>query len=131
MFQMRFPDGYLWEYPGFPSLAVSYLKTNDFFYSGHVGFPTIFAFEHNEMGNTKLVIFCVFTLFMEMFTMIATHGHYIIDLLAGFVIGHYVTIIADRIARNYIDKWAYNTEPQPESQSEYKGIPQDDIEKPK
>lgn len=37
LFLMRYPEGYLWDYPGFPSLVVPYGKTNDFFYSGHIG----------------------------------------------------------------------------------------------
>ena len=45
IFQMRYPDGFLWSYPGLPSLAVSYFKTNDFFFSGHVGMPIIVACE--------------------------------------------------------------------------------------
>jgi len=37
IFLMKFPEGYIWEYPGFPSLTVPYGRTNDFFYSGHIG----------------------------------------------------------------------------------------------
>jgi hypothetical protein len=38
---MRYPEGYLWDYPGFPSIFIPYGKTNDFFYSGHVGLCVI------------------------------------------------------------------------------------------
>jgi len=34
---MEKPSGYIWHYPGFPSLVVPYAATNDFFFSGHVG----------------------------------------------------------------------------------------------
>ena len=100
---MRYPDGYLWEYPGIPSLSVSYLKTNDFFYSGHVGFPTIFGLEHRKNGNRYMMWFCIFTACLEAFTMIVNRGHYIIDLMAGFVMGHYLSIICEDICVNYID----------------------------
>jgi len=36
LFKMRYPEGYLWEFPGFYSLTVPYGKTNDFFFSGHI-----------------------------------------------------------------------------------------------
>lgn len=31
---MRFPEGYYWSYPGFPSYVVPYGNTSDFFFSG-------------------------------------------------------------------------------------------------
>ena len=46
IFLMRFPDGYAWDYPGFPSLTVPYPKTNDFFYSGHVGGALLAGLEY-------------------------------------------------------------------------------------
>ena len=42
---MRFPPGYYWDDPGFPSMVVPYGNTTDFFYSGHVGFLNIAALE--------------------------------------------------------------------------------------
>jgi len=100
---MRYPENYLWEYPGFPSISVSYLKTNDFFYSGHIGFPTIFGFEHSKLQNKALMIFCIFTALLETFTMIISRGHYSIDLITGFVMGHYLTIIGSELSDKYID----------------------------
>jgi hypothetical protein len=127
---MKYPDGYLWDYPGFPSLTVSYLKTNDFFYSGHVGFPTIFGLEHRKLGNTALMYFCFFTAILEAFTMVATHGHYIIDLLAGFVMGHYLSIMSDHITENYIDNTCigFNQNETKVIEEEYKEVPTKDIE---
>ena len=31
---MRYPEGFYWEYPGFPSFVVPYGRTSDFFFSG-------------------------------------------------------------------------------------------------
>lgn len=50
IFFMRFPDGYMWNYPGFPSLVVPYGATNDFFFSGHVGCATIFMLEYRLLA---------------------------------------------------------------------------------
>lgn len=48
---MEKPSGYIWEYPGFPSLVVPYGATNDFFFSGHVAGQviTILEFRNNKM----------------------------------------------------------------------------------
>jgi len=32
---MTYPEGFYWEAPGFPSFAVPYGKTSDFFFSGN------------------------------------------------------------------------------------------------
>jgi len=87
---MSYPEGYIWEYPGFPSLMVSYLKTNDFFYSGHVGLPIILMSEFYVLKRFNMFGFCIFTFFIEAFTMIATRGHYSIDLITGAIFAHYI-----------------------------------------
>lgn len=93
---MKFPEGYLWEYPGFPSLFVSYLKTNDFFYSGHVGLPILQICEFNKLGMYKWIPVSVLIVFLEFFTMIVLRGHYTVDLFAGILIAHYSFIISDQ-----------------------------------
>jgi len=42
---MKFPEGYYWEDPNFPNLAVPYSHTSDFFYSGHCGILLLFVLE--------------------------------------------------------------------------------------
>jgi len=93
---MKFPDGYLWEYPGFPSLFVSYLKTNDFFFSGHVGLPILMICEFYKMKKYSMIYFSVFTLTLEFLTMIALRGHYSIDLITGIFMAHYCFILTEK-----------------------------------
>ena len=99
---MKYPEGYLWEYPGFPSVTVSYLKTNDFFFSGHVGFPIIIALESHKLNKKYLMVFCLFTSFFEAFTMIVTRGHYIIDIITGMAMAHYFYIVVEKYF-NFMD----------------------------
>lgn len=87
---MKFPEGILWGYPGFPSLMVSYLQTNDFFYSGHCGLPILLLCEYRLLGMKFLSFFCIFTFFIEAFAMITLRGHYTIDLIAGAIFAHYI-----------------------------------------
>jgi hypothetical protein len=96
VFQMKYPEGYLWENPGFPSLTISYLKTNDFFFSGHVGFPIIVAMECYNLHKPFMTIFCFLTCSIEAATMIITRGHYSIDILTGLIVSHYVYILVEK-----------------------------------
>jgi hypothetical protein len=96
MFHLAFPVGYLWEYPGFPSLTVSYLKTNDFFPSGHVGISMIGALEFFSEKKVTLGLFCTFTCVFEFCTMVVTRGHYFIDLVCGAIIAHYVYMLVEK-----------------------------------
>jgi hypothetical protein len=87
---MNYPEGYVWEYPGFPSITVCYLKTNDFFFSGHVGLPTLAALYFFKEGKMLFVGFSVFTMLFEVMVMVFTRGHFIIDLICGSLIAHYM-----------------------------------------
>ena len=51
---MTFPQGYFWDYPGFPSLVIPYGRTSDFFFSGHTGFLTICCLEWYHLGYRRL-----------------------------------------------------------------------------
>jgi hypothetical protein len=96
LFQMRYPEGYSWDYPGFPSLIVSYLRTNDFFYSGHVGLPIIIACEFFKNNKHSLGYFSLCCCLVEFTVMLIMRGHYIIDLIFGIIIAHYIFIIVDK-----------------------------------
>lgn len=103
-FLMRYPEGYLWENPGFPSITVPYGKTNDFFFSGHVGGAVIMTIEYFRLmreiptWNWKLfmkimTIVGVITTILQVFLMIFLRGHYSIDMFAGAMAGHYISML--------------------------------------
>lgn len=48
---LRYPEGYLWEDPGVPSLVVPYGRSSDFFFSGHCGFLNLCALEWLRNGK--------------------------------------------------------------------------------
>jgi len=100
MYQMPYPDKYIFADPGFYSLTVSYLKTNDFFFSGHVGIPLLCAHEYKVNNLNSLMIFCIFASFLEAFVMISTGGHYSVDILAGWLFALYFIKIATFVAKN-------------------------------
>lgn len=103
---MSYPEGFIWEYPGFPSIMVSYLKTNDFFYSGHVGLPVLLMCEFKILKRYYMFAFCLATFFIEAFTMIATRGHYTIDLITGAIFAHYIFQNVERYI-HYFDQLTF------------------------
>jgi len=99
LFIMRFPEGYLWDYPGVFSLAVSYQHTADFFFSGHVGFTTICTCENLWLGKPRWAAVSLFTAVTESFVMLVCRGHYTIDLISGAVFGHYCWIFSGAVSK--------------------------------
>jgi len=65
LFFICYPEGYLWDFPGFYSLTVPYGRTNDFFYSGHVGCCVICGMEALAIGWKKFgYFFCGTTMLL-------------------------------------------------------------------
>jgi len=73
---MRFPPGYYWDDPGFPSLVVPYGNTTDFFYSGHVGFLNISALEWYKHKMYKMSYLTIFIIVYMIFVLLIFRGHY-------------------------------------------------------
>lgn len=88
-FAMKFPAEYIFDSPGFFSVAVPYWKTNDFFFSGHVGISTLFFLEYKKDGSW-LKYFGFFAVIYNTFALLVTEGHYSIDLAVGIMTAHYV-----------------------------------------
>lgn len=103
LFQLKYPEGYLWDYPGFPSLMVSYEKSNDFFFSGHVGIPILIGLEFYYNGYNWISSACLVISLLEFANMIVMRGHYTIDMIGAIVIAHYIFIMVDRYCF-FIDK---------------------------
>jgi len=89
VFYFRVPDGYLWSYPGFPSLTVPYYTADDFFFSAEIGLCMIALLDFRSRKMTLMKFFAAFTIVLECFVFISTRAHYIIDLTTGVVAGHY------------------------------------------
>jgi len=103
LFIMKFPEGYLWDDPGVFSLAVSYHRTPDFFFSGHLGFTIICACENQGLKRPRLALLSLITAVVEACVMVVLRGHYTIDLIAGVVFGHYCWILSG-VASKPLDK---------------------------
>lgn len=93
---MRYPEGYLWEFPGFYSITVPYGRTNDFFFSGHIGCCILCYCEFKAHGWYKFAYFSMGTMIFQFFLMIGLRGHYAIDLISGILFAHYFWLLAER-----------------------------------
>jgi hypothetical protein len=103
MFQMPFCKERIFGYPGFPSLVVSYLKTNDYYYSGHTGFPLIIGQELSSFYQKPWIYFvCLFIACVEGFILVLMQAHYGIDIFGAFIFAHYCFRITDKYI-HYID----------------------------
>ena len=113
IYQMKFPEEWFWDDPGVPSIVVGYLRTNDFFFSGHVGMPTINAFEFKWQKKYYLSAFCFFVAFYEGFLVLISRVHYSIDIVIGFFFAHYSLIMTEYILQEFrriVKKYSKNSE---------------------
>ena len=102
IFQVKYPDGFGWVNPGFPSITVSYLKTNDFYYNSQVGLILLCSLDFFMDGmyifygiSSCFIIFqCLLLIFLR--------GAYIIDIISGLVIAHFVFMVVNHYIK-YID----------------------------
>lgn len=93
---MRYPDGYLWDFPGLYSITVPYGKTNDFYYSGHVGCCLLSYLEFKANGWFKFAYFSLVTMILQASLMIFLRSHYSIDIFGGLVFAHYIWMMAEK-----------------------------------
>ena len=93
VFSMKFPEHFIFGNPGFFSIGVPYFKTNDFFYSGHVGLSMIFFLEFKKDKIAFLEIFSLVGIIVNFFVLLITRGHYFIDLVFGIIMAHYLYIL--------------------------------------
>ena len=99
LYLMAIPEENLFEYPGFPSLFVPYLSTNDYFFSGHVSLPTVVSIEFYRTGYFKTSISVFFVGVYQMIMMLGVRGHYGIDLYSGFIFSFYSCKLGNDFAK--------------------------------
>lgn len=100
LYIMKFDEEYFWEAPFLKSLLVGYIHSNDYFFSGHVGFPVIAASEFIEIGQPYFSIPCFIMMIIEFFIVTLARSHYSIDVFAGVIVARYVFVIV-----NYWEKF--------------------------
>lgn len=106
LYIMKFSDEYFWEAPPIKSIVVNYLKTNDYFFSGHVGFPIIAAQEFLLIHQIYFAIPCFLISALQMFVVTIARTHYSIDIFTGLYVAHYILIITDYWEQFFLKKYS-------------------------
>lgn len=104
VYSMKYPEGMIWEYPGFPSLTISYTKTIDFGMSGILGVNMILSISLLYIYRANriciyLAIFGFLLVLFQYFIFTVLRSHYFLSLIIALLTSHYCTIIS-----NYIDE---------------------------
>jgi hypothetical protein len=103
IFTMQFFDTFIFENPGFISIVVPYFRTPDFFFSGHIGCTLILSLSFRDWGYRAFSYYYIFVMILEAFVMTTTRAHYSIDIIFGFITGHYLFITSKYISV-FLDK---------------------------
>jgi hypothetical protein len=88
-------ENFLFDFTGFFSLTVAMSRSNDFFFSGHVGICVLLALFFKEFKFYKIYKSFILVILFQFFCLISLRGHYIIDLIFGVIFAHYFFLIAD------------------------------------
>lgn len=86
-------------------MSVPYFDVNDFYFSGHLGMSATFLYEftcaHNNWPDSWFKILQLsfgFMLFTKSLMMVVFRTHYLIDLIAGFMIVLPILHVSDKLA---------------------------------
>jgi hypothetical protein len=90
-------DGFLFHYPGISSLVVVYHDSYDFFYSGHIGTCFIVALEYRACKWFKMHYLMLFIMCNQWFMMTSVRTHFVIDMITGVIIAHYMHIWSEKL----------------------------------
>jgi membrane-associated phospholipid phosphatase len=97
------PEGMIWEYPGFPSLLVTYGVSNDLFFSGHTALAVYGAVELGRLDRRLIAVGVMLAVF-EVFAVLSLRAHWTMDVYAGAVTAILVALFA-KWAAPAVDRW--------------------------
>jgi hypothetical protein len=103
---LGFPEGFIWTFPGIYSFAITYVRSSDFFYSGHVGVMLFLAIYFRTKGFRKMMYYSIFCSVFEGIVMVIVRCHYGIDVVGGALFCHYLWIMSEYPAR-YVDSFSF------------------------
>lgn len=104
---LGFPNGFIWEYPGIYSLLITYVRSSDFFYSGHVGMMLFTCIYFHNGNYNYLKYYSLFCLAFEACVMVFVRCHYSIDIIGAVLFCHYFWILSKYFAQ-YADYIGFN-----------------------
>ena len=98
LFKIRYPEGFLWEYPGFYSLTVPYGMSNNFHFTVHVALLLVIFQEFRSMKYFKTQLLTFVVLVTQSFLILCCRGAYSIDLFAALIFGHFFWVLGNQLS---------------------------------
>jgi hypothetical protein len=98
------PPGFIWRYPGFPALLVTYSVGNDFFFSGQTALAVLGPIEAAKYGPIWIAIGASVIALGEVLIVLVLRAHYTLDVVAGALAAFLAADIAGKIAP-MVDNW--------------------------
>jgi hypothetical protein len=92
------PEGMIWDYPGVPSLFVTYGTTNDFFFSGHTAIAVYGAIELARFRRPWLTLGASVVAVAEAMTVLTLRAHYTMDVFAAILAAVFTARVAVTLA---------------------------------
>jgi hypothetical protein len=97
LLRLELPHGYLWSYPGFPSITISYMNTNSFFFNGPLCLLTVLAKELYYSKEELIMLLTVFDMLLLGSLLIFLRANYIIDIIFAIIFGDFVYELFKRV----------------------------------
>ena len=103
LFIAKYPESMIWEYPGFPSFAVSYYKNTDMFYAGNIGLLLICGIELWNFDFKIISGVAIVGIIFNFSLMVILRVNYFIDLFSGLIAAHYFHVMSTHFHK-YLSK---------------------------
>jgi len=78
---------------GFGSWVAPHVRSSDYFYSGHTGFSFLCCLFFREFNHDNLFISGALVTILQIYAILISRCHYIIDATIGLVMSHYAYLI--------------------------------------
>lgn len=95
VYSIATPNDYLWIYPGFPSIIVSYVKSNAFLFNSQVGLIFICFLYFLRYKNYLMIGFSLVSLIIHSLLLIALRGAFSVDIISSIIIAHFSYLLVN------------------------------------
>ena len=105
VYSIATPNDYLWIYPGFPSIIVSYVKSNAFLFNSQIGLIFICFLYFLRYRNYIMIGFSLISIIIHSILLIALRGAFSVDIISSIIIAHFSYLLVNEyigLIDNYI-----------------------------
>lgn len=93
------PKEMIWNYPGFPSIFVTYGTTNDFFFSGHTAIAVLGTIVSYILLPWYIAVLAILAAIFEIWTVLVLRAHYTMDIIGAILGAGCAYILSQELCR--------------------------------